>query len=86
MLACNKFAVIFEPSKRTKGKNMTIKINKSSNVGNTFYGLVATAFPGAWQISVDLNAVGRNCGTAYVDGVAYDWVDHGEYVNFMRAQ
>lgn len=65
---------------------MKITVNKSENIGVTFDGLVATAFPGTKKINMSLNPVGRNCGTVSVDGVVYDWVDHGEYVNFMRAE
>ena len=65
---------------------MIKRVMKSDNIGNTFNALVATAFPGAKNISFEIIPGFSNCGTAYVDGVAYDYVDYGDYVNFVRAK
>ena len=67
----------------------TIKqVKKSENIGVTFHGLIATAFPGVNQklIKHEILPGFSSCGSVYIDGVAYDYVDHGDYVNFVRAE
>ena len=63
-----------------------ITIKKSDNVGNTFDGLVATAFPGSKMSHFEINQVSRNCGTVRIDGVDYDWLDCVDSVRFMVAE
>lgn len=68
--------------------NAIKQVKKSENIGVTFDGLVATAFPGVNPklIKHEILPGFSSCGLVHVDGVAYDYVDHGDHVNFMRAE
>jgi len=67
---------------------MAIIIEKAKNVGNTFNGIIATAFPGveSKQIKVDPFMQCGNCGTIEVAGVAWDWFNRADRFEFMVAE
>jgi len=64
-----------------------MKISKSQNLGNTFSGILAAAFPSvdARLIKVPAHMQSGRCGTVEVDGVGYDWFDRGDSYEFMVA-
>lgn len=65
-----------------------IAIKKQENIGNTFLGLVCAAFGVSSSSSVTIDAEYQHgsCGTVEVCGVAYDWFDRGESVEFLEAK
>lgn len=64
-----------------------ITVNKSANVGNTFIGLVCTAFnlKDSRLVSVPHDMQYDNLGTVIVAGVHYDFSDRGDLVSFFKA-
>jgi len=67
---------------------MAIIIEKSKNLGTTFAGIIATAFPlaDARQIKVDPLMQCGNCGTIEVNGEAFDWFNRADRFEFMKAE
>lgn len=59
-------------TQRNRGMMMNAvkQVKKSENIGVTFDGLIATAFPKAKRISFEIIPGFHGCGTAHVDGVA----------------
>lgn len=64
-----------------------MQVLKSQNVGNTFYGILAVAFPSVDGRLIKLRAEMQhgNCGTVEIDGVGYDWFDRGDWYEFVEA-
>ena len=67
---------------------MAIIVEKSKNIGTTFNGIIATAFPmvDTRLIKVDPFMQCGNCGTIEVNGMAYDWFNRSDRFEFMVAE
>lgn len=64
-------------------------INKSENIGTTFIGLICTAFQCNFSsVLIDpvMQSAQNGCGTIEVAGMAYDWFDRGESIEFIEAR
>lgn len=69
------------------GSNIMVTVKKNDNVGNTFEGLIATAFPRAKNIKIDPSLQHRStCGTVEIDGAHYDWRNNGDLITFVVAK
>jgi hypothetical protein len=73
--------------KQRKGRKK-MQILKSENKGNTFNGLIMTAFDLKNQRSIKADTFAQldGMGTIEVDGKAYDWFDRGDSVVFAAAE
>lgn len=65
-----------------------LTISKTENIGNTFDGLVMTAFNCKKQsdIKIDPFLQHGRCGTVEVKGESFDWYDRGDRVDFIAAE
>lgn len=63
-----------------------ITVNKSENIGNTFIGVLVTAFGDKANFVVEPFMQYGNCGTIEVNGMAYDWFDRGKSFEFLVAE
>lgn len=62
-------------------------ILKTENIGNTFIGLVCTAFSvKCSDIKMDPVFNHSGCGTIEVKGCPFDWFDKGDSVIFLEAK
>ena len=68
---------------------MILVSKQGDNSRLTFHGLVMQAFNCHDQKSVSVNPLNQNVrqgyGTVKVDGVAYDWFDRGDRIDFILA-
>jgi hypothetical protein len=70
------------------GEIKMITVQKSANIGNTFIGLVCTAFnlKDARQVSMPYDMQHGGMGTVIVKDTAYDYRDRGDSVSFFKAE
>lgn len=64
-------------------------IKKSENIGTTFIGLICAAFNCQFSsVLVDpfMQFAKNGCGTIEVAGMAYDWFDRGDSIEFIEAR
>jgi len=63
-----------------------VTIEKNKNIGNTFIGLVCTAFDcESKRVRRDVHLQHGDCGTIEVCGERFDWFDRGDHVDFLLA-